>query len=265
VASKASARGCHRRRFADDVVVGFQRREGRTVPGGTHRKEMRKFNLELHPRNGLLEICVRLRSTTARRGEGKAETFNFLGFTHICVKKRTQKKTPGGGKKKTNVHVLRQTTAKRTAGEETLVESRAQRACMNQSPTGKVVASVVSGTSYYGGWRVAHEQPRRWLFFDSEWDGSGIVRCRGVARNGRVLWNRMRRPSLAGCLCYAVILIPCAAWALSPKQEPDAGNPPVRIRGGGVSIMYILRLHGYCTEVQKAAALARAGDQALRC
>ena len=48
---------------------------------------MRKFGLELHPeKTRLIEFGRYAAERRAKRGEGKPETFNFLGFTHICGK-----------------------------------------------------------------------------------------------------------------------------------------------------------------------------------
>src|SRR2546429_4125997 len=51
---------------------------------------MRKFHLELHPeKTRLLEFGPFAIDNRKKRGEGKPETFNFLGFTHVCAKKRS--------------------------------------------------------------------------------------------------------------------------------------------------------------------------------
>src|SRR5882724_10103678 len=43
------------------------------------------FRLELHPeKTRLIEFGRYATERRAKRGEGKPETFNFLGFTHIC-------------------------------------------------------------------------------------------------------------------------------------------------------------------------------------
>ena len=53
-------------------------------------ERMRKLNLELHPeKTRLLEFGPYAIDHRQWRGEGKPETFNFLGFTHIRVKKRS--------------------------------------------------------------------------------------------------------------------------------------------------------------------------------
>jgi hypothetical protein len=77
-------------RYADDAVVGFQSvRDARRF-----RRELevrlKKFGLELHPeKTRLLEFGAFAKERRARRGERKPETFEFLGFTHICTKARS--------------------------------------------------------------------------------------------------------------------------------------------------------------------------------
>src|SRR5258708_19867188 len=67
-------------------------------------ERMRKFNQELHPeKTRLLEFGPYAIDQRKWRGEGKPETFNFLGFTQICVKKRSNGRFT----------VLRQTIGKR--------------------------------------------------------------------------------------------------------------------------------------------------------
>ena len=49
----------------------------------------KKFNLELHPdKTRLMEFGRFAADRRKRRGDGKPETFDFLGFTHICGKSR---------------------------------------------------------------------------------------------------------------------------------------------------------------------------------
>jgi RNA-directed DNA polymerase len=50
---------------------------------------MTEFGLELHSdKTRLIEFGRRAAAARAARGEGKPETFNFLGFTHICTRSR---------------------------------------------------------------------------------------------------------------------------------------------------------------------------------
>jgi RNA-directed DNA polymerase len=75
-------------RFADDIVVGFQGKADAKRFWAELTQRMRKFDLELHPeKTRLLEFGPFAIRDRQRRGEGKPETFNFLGFTHICGKK----------------------------------------------------------------------------------------------------------------------------------------------------------------------------------
>jgi group II intron reverse transcriptase/maturase len=77
-------------RFADDNVIGFQSKSETDQFRAELTERMKKFNLELHPeKTRLLEFGPFAINNRLKRGEGKAETFSFLGFTHICVKKRS--------------------------------------------------------------------------------------------------------------------------------------------------------------------------------
>jgi RNA-directed DNA polymerase len=74
-------------RYADDAVLGFQYREEAERFLVDLRERLRKFELELHPeKTRLIEFGRYAAERRAKRGEGKPETFNFLGFTHICGK-----------------------------------------------------------------------------------------------------------------------------------------------------------------------------------
>lgn len=74
-------------RYADDAVLGFQHREEAERFLADRRERLQKFGLELHPeKTRLIEFGRYAAERRAKRGEGKPETFNFLGFTHICGK-----------------------------------------------------------------------------------------------------------------------------------------------------------------------------------
>jgi hypothetical protein len=50
---------------------------------------VRRFGLELHPdKTRLIEFGRSAAASRKQRGEDKPETFNFLGFTHICGESR---------------------------------------------------------------------------------------------------------------------------------------------------------------------------------
>ena len=77
-------------RFADDVVAGFQHREDAERFLADLRERFARFGLELHPdKTRLIEFGRFAAANRRARGDGKPETFGFLGFTHRCVTTRT--------------------------------------------------------------------------------------------------------------------------------------------------------------------------------
>ena len=76
-------------RYADDNVVGFQYRAEADRFLEELRARLRKFGLELHPdKTRRIEFGRFAEQNRKQRGEGKPETFDFLGFTHISGKDR---------------------------------------------------------------------------------------------------------------------------------------------------------------------------------
>jgi len=72
-------------RYADDLVVGFQNRADAERFLAEFRERLVRFGLELHPeKTRLIEFGRFAARDRKRRGEGKPETFTFLGFTHFC-------------------------------------------------------------------------------------------------------------------------------------------------------------------------------------
>ena len=76
-------------RWADDFIVGFEHREDAERFLAGLRERFAKFGLELHPdKTKLIEFGRLADRNRAARGEGKPETFSFLGFTHICARSK---------------------------------------------------------------------------------------------------------------------------------------------------------------------------------
>lgn len=76
-------------RYADDTIVGFQHQKEAELFLQHLRERLSKFALELHPeKTRLIEFGRFAAERRFKRGEGKPETFDFLGFTHICGFKR---------------------------------------------------------------------------------------------------------------------------------------------------------------------------------
>jgi group II intron reverse transcriptase/maturase len=74
-------------RYADDTIVGFQYRTDADRFLENLRERLGMFGLELHPdKTRRIEFGRFAEENRKRRGEGKPETFDFLGFTHISGK-----------------------------------------------------------------------------------------------------------------------------------------------------------------------------------
>jgi RNA-directed DNA polymerase len=72
-------------RYADDSVAGFEYETDAKRFLAELRERLEKFALSLHPdKTRLIEFGRFAAERRARRGLGKPETFNFLGFTQIC-------------------------------------------------------------------------------------------------------------------------------------------------------------------------------------
>src|SRR5258705_6620797 len=117
---------------------------------------MKKFNLELHPeKTRLLEFGPYAIDQREWRGEGKPETFNFLGFTHICVKKRSNGRFT----------VLRQTIRKRLQTKLNEVKAELQRRMHEPIPDqGKWLQAVVRRHIRYYGWPMNKNSLRIFRF-----------------------------------------------------------------------------------------------------
>jgi RNA-directed DNA polymerase len=76
-------------RFADDYVAGFEHHDDAERFLADLRGRFAKFGLELHPdKTRLIEFGRFAAHNRAARGDRRPESFDFLGFTHVCVKNR---------------------------------------------------------------------------------------------------------------------------------------------------------------------------------
>jgi group II intron reverse transcriptase/maturase len=168
-------------RFADDVVVGFEFKTEAEQFWKELQERMLKFSLELHPdKTRLLEFGRHAADNRTRRGLGKPETFDFLGFTHIC-----------GKTSKGRFAVLRQTIRKRMQAKLQVVKAELRRRMHDPIPeVGEWLKAVVGGhIRYYGvpsnRYALAHFRftvARYWHH---------VLRRR--SQRGRVPWERMKR------------------------------------------------------------------------
>ena len=76
-------------RYADDLIVGFEHEINAQRFLDAMRERLEEFALSLHPdKTRLIEFGRHAAVRRARRGLGKPESFNFLGFSFICGKSR---------------------------------------------------------------------------------------------------------------------------------------------------------------------------------
>jgi group II intron reverse transcriptase/maturase len=72
-------------RYADDLVLGFQHEKDARRFLDAMRARFEEFALQLHPdKTRLIEFGRHAAAGRKKRGLGKPETFDFLGFTHLC-------------------------------------------------------------------------------------------------------------------------------------------------------------------------------------
>jgi RNA-directed DNA polymerase len=127
-------------RYADDNVLGFQHRTDADRFLDAFRERLRKFGLELNPeKTRRIEFGRFAEQDRKQRGEGKPETFDFLGFTHISGKDRNG-----------SFALKRKTISKRMRAK--LLELKQQIRTRMHDPialTGKWLKSIVQGYFNY--------------------------------------------------------------------------------------------------------------------
>ena len=169
-------------RYADDIVLGFQYKSDAERFGKELAERLRKFQLELHPeKTRLLEFGRFAAENRKRRGQGKPVTFNFLGFTHICGKTRSNGRFT----------VLRQTMRMRLQAKLSEVKTELRRRMHDPIPeVGKWLRSVVAGHVRYYGVPMNSQALHLFRFqVGRHWHRALSRR----SQTGRVHWDRMQR------------------------------------------------------------------------
>jgi len=189
-------------RFADDAVLGFQDKTEAERFWSELKERMKQFDLELHPeKTRLLEFGRYAAERRQRRGEGRPETFNFLGLTHICGKTRNGRFT-----------VIRQTIRKRMLAKLKAIRLELrQRMHDPLQEQGQWLRAVVDGhIRYYG---VPGNRPALWSFQIQVARSWHRAMCRR-SQKGHVPWERMQRllrrwmPPLRICHPYPSLRVP---------------------------------------------------------
>ncbi len=129
-------------RYVDDFIVGFEHREEAERFLAELRDRFAQFGLTLHPdKTRLIAFGRQASKPRGGRGGGKPETFDFLGFTHIC-----------GRSRRGEFQVRRRTMRQRMQRKLHEVRTELRRRMHDPVPEqGKWLASVVQGhCRYYG-------------------------------------------------------------------------------------------------------------------
>jgi RNA-directed DNA polymerase len=210
-------------RYADDFIVGFQHESDARRFLDAMCVRLQEFALSLHPeKTRLIEFGRYAEQNRARRGLGKPEAFNFLGFTFICGKSRRGK-----------FLIKRKSRRDRMRAKLQAIKQELRRRMHQPVPVqGRWLRQVVTG--YFNYHSVPTNSPALTAFryFVTE------------------LWRRtLRRRSQKDAMTWARIAKLADDWlpkprilhpwpqqrfaVMHPRWEPYAGNPLVRFCAGG--------------------------------
>jgi group II intron reverse transcriptase/maturase len=168
-------------RFADDYIVGFEYHQDAQRFLTDLRGRFAKFELELHAeKTRLIEFGRYAAERRKARGLGKPETFDFLGFTHICARQRNGRYT-----------VKRVTVSKRMRAKLGQVKDELARRRHQPIPEqGQWLASVVRGhCAYY----AAPGNSRAVKAFRTQATRHWRAELRRRSQRHRLDWERMNR------------------------------------------------------------------------
>jgi RNA-directed DNA polymerase len=194
-------------RYADDTIVGFQYQTDADRFLENLRERLAMFGLELHPdKTRRIEFGRFAEENRKGRGEGKPETFDFLGFTHISGKNSLGRFT-----------VRRRTIRKRMRGKLRQIGRQLRMRLQDPVPqTGKWLQTVVQG--YFNYYAVP-----------------GNLTSLGVFRD-RVMtlwWRTLRRRSQRRSISWTRILALAERWLPPPRTLhpfPDARFAATHLR-----------------------------------
>lgn len=171
-------------RYADDFVIGFERRSEAQACLEELQERMGKFGLKLHEtKTRLIEFGRFAAERRAKRGERHPETFNFLGFTHQCAKTRSRGWFT----------IRRITIAKRMRA--TLAAIKQQLRQRMHRPMGEVARWLRSVVQGWMGYHAVPGNSRRLYQFLDEVSKLWLTVLRRRSQKGkdRWTWPRMRR------------------------------------------------------------------------
>jgi RNA-directed DNA polymerase len=210
-------------RYADDFIVGFEHEDDARRFLDAMRARLGEFALTLHPeKTRLIEFGRFAAHNRKRRGLGKPETFDFLGFTFICGKTRRGK-----------FLVKRRSRRERMRAKLKEVKERLRR-CMHQPipEQGRWLRQVVRG---YFAYHAVPTNSRTLTAFRDAIVKAWRQALRRRSQQDALPWKRIGQLA-ADWLPKPHILHP---WprerfaVIHPRWEPYAGKPHVRFCAGG--------------------------------
>jgi group II intron reverse transcriptase/maturase len=210
-------------RYADDFIVGFEHQVDARFFLDEMRERLGKFALSLHPeKTRLIEFGRFAAERRKRRGLGKPETFNFLGFTFICGRTRAGK-----------FQIRRKTRADRMRAKLKEIKQEMRWRMHQPIPNqGKWLGRVVRG---YFNYHAVPTNGQALNVFRHHVTDLWRRTLRRRSQKDRMTWERMTQ-LVDAWLPKPMILHPWPSdrFAVThPRWEPYAGKPPVRFCAGG--------------------------------
>src|SRR5438552_1397084 len=178
-------------RYADDIILGFQHQAEADRFLENFRERLGGFGLELHPdKTRRIEFGRFAEQNRKRSGEGKPETFDFLGFTHISGKNRLGRFT-----------VRRKTIRKRMRAKlRDIKQQLRERMHDPVRQTGQWLKSIVQGHfNYYA--------------VPGNLDSLGVFRDRLIGQ----WWHTLRRRSQKHPIYWTRTLALADRWFPQPR------------------------------------------------
>ena len=173
-------------RYADDFVIGFESHNEAVACLDALRARFARFGLKLHKeKTRLIEFGRHAAQRRQERGQGRPETFDFLGFTHACSQTRTHGRFT----------IARLSVAKRMRATLAAIKQRLRRRMHRpRGETARWLASVVRG------WLNYHAVPgnsRRLKQFVVEVHKLWLHALRRRSQKGQQRWTLTRMIRLA--------------------------------------------------------------------
>jgi group II intron reverse transcriptase/maturase len=169
-------------RYADDFVAGFQHREDAQKFLAGLSERLARFGLELKAeKTRLIEFGRYAAQRRQERGLGKPETFEFLGFTHICGKTRDGKRFA----------LKRKTSAKKMRAKLKEVKAELMRRMHLPIPeVGRWLQRVVRGHHHY---YAVPSNLKAIQQFDDQVTRGWLQALRRRSQTDHTTWERMNR------------------------------------------------------------------------